>query len=58
MHADQQPDYPLLYSLRGFLYCDLLLEETERAAWQTLLGLKTENLISVSTLSFQIFSKE
>jgi hypothetical protein len=32
--AERQPDYPLLYSLQGFLYCDLLLTEAERAAWQ------------------------
>jgi tetratricopeptide (TPR) repeat protein len=25
MQAQQQPEYPLLYSLRGFQYCDLLL---------------------------------
>ena len=29
-----QPDYPLLYSLQGFQYCDLLLAEVERAAWR------------------------
>ena len=34
MQAERQPDYPLLYSLRGFRYCDLLLTEAERAAWQ------------------------
>ena len=34
MQAESQPDYPLLYSLSGFLYCDLLLAEAERAAWQ------------------------
>jgi uncharacterized protein DUF4062 len=33
MQADRQPTYPLLYSLQGFLYCDLLLTEAERAAW-------------------------
>ena len=37
MQAEQQPDYPLLYSLRGFLYCDLLLAAPERVAWQALL---------------------
>ena len=36
MQADRQPDYPLLYSLSGFNYCDLLLAEAERAAWQTI----------------------
>ena len=34
MQAESQPDYPLLYSLQGFRYCDLLLTEAERAAWQ------------------------
>ena len=33
MQAKRQPDYPLLYSLSGFQYCDLLLAEAERAAW-------------------------
>ncbi len=36
MQAERQPDYPLLYSLRGFQYCDLLLAAAERAAWRTL----------------------
>ena len=36
MQAERQPDYPLLYSLQGFLYCDLLLTEAERAAWQVI----------------------
>ncbi|MEM9485692.1 MAG: hypothetical protein AAGA83_18600, partial [Cyanobacteria bacterium P01_F01_bin.116] len=26
LQTEQQPQYPLLYSLRGFCYCDLLLE--------------------------------
>lgn len=30
MHAENQPTYPLLYSVRGFRYCDLLLSEAER----------------------------
>ena len=30
MQVDRQPDYPLLYSLQGFQYCDLLLAEAER----------------------------
>lgn len=36
--AERQPDYPLLYSLAGFRYCDLLLAAPERAAWRTLLS--------------------
>ena len=27
-------EYPLLYSVQGFRYCDLLLAASERAAWQ------------------------
>lgn len=33
MQAESQPAYPLLYSQQGFIYCDLLLTEAERAAW-------------------------
>ena len=33
MQAERQPDYPLLYSLQGFKYCDLLLAAAERAAF-------------------------
>jgi hypothetical protein len=32
LQAEDQPGYPMLYSLRGFQYCDLLLARTERAA--------------------------
>ncbi|MEK6289303.1 MAG: TIR and AAA domain-containing protein [Acidobacteriota bacterium] len=34
MQAEHQRAYALLYSVRGFEYCDLLLAEGERAAWQ------------------------
>jgi len=33
LHADAEPDYPLLYSQQGFQYCDLLLSQVERASW-------------------------
>ena len=33
LQTQRQPQYPLLYSLRGFQYCDLLLAGAERAAW-------------------------
>ena len=33
LQAEEQPQYPRLYSLRGFRYCDLLLAEAERACW-------------------------
>jgi hypothetical protein len=32
MQAEFQPQYPLLYSIQGFKYCDLLLAEAEREA--------------------------
>nr|VFJ95297.1 MAG: hypothetical protein BECKLFY1418B_GA0070995_10689 [Candidatus Kentron sp. LFY] len=35
----RQPQLPRLYSLQGFQYCDLLLSEAERAAWQCWLSL-------------------
>jgi hypothetical protein len=34
MQQELQPRYPLLYSLPGFRYADLLLTAPERAAWQ------------------------
>jgi hypothetical protein len=36
MQAEDQRQYPPLYSLPGFRYCDLLLAEAERAAWGAL----------------------
>lgn len=36
MQQERQPDYPLLYSQQGFIYCDLLLAAPERAAWRAL----------------------
>ncbi len=38
MQAERQSDYPLLYSLQGFGYCDLLLHRAEQGAWQRLLA--------------------
>jgi tetratricopeptide (TPR) repeat protein len=37
IQRERQPQYPVLYSRRGFLYCDLLLAVSERAAWQRIL---------------------
>ena len=47
---ERQPQYPLLYSLQGYRYCDLLLsrgraaEARDRAA-QTLEWARTQNLV-------------
>jgi hypothetical protein len=50
MQAKEGPDYRLLYSQRGFQYCDLLLAATERAAWQMMLEFKTQNLTLESSI--------
>ncbi|NOT00101.1 MAG: AAA family ATPase [Phycisphaerales bacterium] len=42
MQGKRQPEYPRLYSLGGFMYCDLLLADAERAAWRCVLDLKSE----------------
>jgi tetratricopeptide (TPR) repeat protein len=43
MQAKRQPHIPLLYSLLGFRYIDLLLAPAERAAWQVrTCGTKTQ----------------
>jgi tetratricopeptide (TPR) repeat protein len=39
IQAEWQPAYLLLYSLRGFQYCDLLLAAAERDAWRRMLNL-------------------
>ena len=42
MQAKRQSQYPHLYSVQGFLYCELLLVNAERAAWQTLLDQQSQ----------------
>jgi tetratricopeptide (TPR) repeat protein len=34
IQAENRPEYPLLYALPGFRYCDFLLSHSERVAWQ------------------------
>ena len=34
LQHEDQPEFPLLYSLGGFRYCDLLLAPAEPAAWR------------------------
>jgi tetratricopeptide (TPR) repeat protein len=38
MQAQRQPGYPLLYSVAGYRYCDLLLSQHERIAWRMVTG--------------------
>ena len=37
IQADDQPQYPMLYSLQGFRFCDLLLNDSEYRAWKFIL---------------------
>jgi tetratricopeptide (TPR) repeat protein len=46
--AARSPNHPWLFSLRGFRYCDLLLADAERAAWQRCL-LRETGLSKIST---------
>jgi hypothetical protein len=43
LQAERQPAYPLIYSLSGFRYCDLLLTLGEHAAGQIMLQPETRN---------------
>ncbi|MCB1230805.1 MAG: hypothetical protein KDN19_11090 [Verrucomicrobiae bacterium] len=49
MQAEDQPVYPLLYSLRGFRYCDLILAPAERAAWQRLGGRRSVGALTIES---------
>ncbi len=42
LQAEREPECPLLYSMQGFQYCDLLLSEAERGAGQLPLNPKFE----------------
>ncbi|HKP03979.1 MAG TPA: toll/interleukin-1 receptor domain-containing protein [Chthoniobacterales bacterium] len=50
MQAERQPSFPVLFSVRGFHYCDLLLAAAERAAWQQVLSLNSQP----STINFTV----
>ncbi|HEV7487841.1 MAG TPA: hypothetical protein VGQ65_19400 [Thermoanaerobaculia bacterium] len=47
MQAERQPAYPLLYSLAGFLYCDLLLWPGAREAGKAEGDLKNHNSLDL-----------
>jgi hypothetical protein len=47
IQAPIDPDHPLLYSLRGFQYCDLLLSEAEREAGKTERELQQEERLEM-----------
>jgi hypothetical protein len=47
MQSEWQPNHPLLYSLWGFRYCDLLLSEAERSAGKPKGGPKPDEGLAV-----------
>lgn len=47
MQAENEPAWPLLYSLQGFRFCDLLLSRAERAAWRLTVELSRSRQKSV-----------
>jgi hypothetical protein len=50
MQKERQPQFELLYSVQGFVYCDWLLAPAECAAWQVVLrGLGTPSTIGEQT---------
>jgi hypothetical protein len=51
IQTDRQPDYPQLYSLPGFRYCDLLLSAPERRAWIISLQGPNSRVANVDTTS-------
>ena len=53
IQADDQSDYPLLYSLQGFRYCDLLLTQVERAAAKAEAGIPQEEWLAVCSAVFE-----
>ena len=42
LQGQRQPEYPRLYSLPGFRYCDALLQSAERTAWAAGTGAAVE----------------
>jgi hypothetical protein len=53
MQAERRPQYPLLHSLPGFRYCDLLLAEAEREAGKAQGEAKQEALLAKCYAAFE-----
>ncbi len=49
LQRQDQPHYDLLYSVRGFDYCDLILAPAELMAWRCLLALRVLGSSTTST---------
>jgi len=55
MQVETDSDYPRLYSLQGFQYCDLLLAAPERAAWREVSKQMAEGTKQKAEKRFSIF---
>jgi hypothetical protein len=53
IHAKDDPEYPLLPTVSGFQYCDLLLAAAERVAWQEIQKLGGSSQLSELLDTFQ-----
>ncbi|HKP03709.1 MAG TPA: ATP-binding protein [Chthoniobacterales bacterium] len=51
IQVQECPDYPLLHSVWGFWYCDFLMGEAERVAWQLILKLPLCSAVKDAALS-------
>ena len=55
IQAEDSPDYPMLYSIQGFRYCDCLLASPERWAWQIWFELHQSKERDEDILTAQIY---
>ncbi|WP_347279774.1 hypothetical protein [Plasticicumulans sp.] len=51
LQVQDQPEYPRLYSLQGFGYCDALLQSAERTAWAVGAGAAVEEVQRLERLA-------
>ncbi|MFO1357610.1 hypothetical protein [Plasticicumulans sp.] len=51
LQGQWQPQYPRLYSVQGFRYCDALLQNTERTAWAAGTGAAVEEAQRLARLA-------
>ena len=56
IQAEWQPEYPQLYSVQGFQYCELLLADAECTAWRLVLdpGAQISDLADLQTVCDQV----
>lgn len=55
--SDHQPDFPLLYSVEGFRYCELLLSRPERSAWHSTFSSSFTPILSLSDICVAVSAR-